>query len=97
MDSHPWQGELRSDATRLHLRHLTGSLGGGRQVWFASGLEVLHDCRKVELVVRSGEASQAQAFKAMVSLEVSKSHLDPFPLIAGLLELRCGHECPCLV
>src|SRR5262245_66686253 len=33
----------------------------------------------------------------MVGLEVGKSHFDPFPLVAGLLELRHGHQCACVV
>jgi hypothetical protein len=42
----------------------------------------------VELVARAGEAAQTHAFEAMVGLQVRKAHLDPLPLIAGLLELR---------
>ncbi len=38
------------------------------------------------------EASQAHVFKAMVSLEMRKLHLDLLPLIAGLVESRRTHE-----
>ena len=59
--------------------------------------EVLRDGRQVEFVACAGEASQTHALEAMVGLEVGKTHLDPLPLIAGLLELWCAHECPRLV
>jgi len=54
--------------------------------------EVLHGGREVELVARAGEAAQTHALEAMVGLQVRKAHLDPLPLIAGLLELRRAHE-----
>jgi hypothetical protein len=41
------------------------------------GLQVLHDSCEVELVARAGEAPEAQALKAMMGLQVRKSHLDP--------------------
>ena len=56
--------------------------GGGRQMWFASRLEVLHDGREVELVARAGEAAQTHALEAMVGLQVGKAHLDFLALIA---------------
>ena len=42
--------------------------GGGRQKWFASVL-ILHDCRKVELIARAGEASQSHTLEAMMGLQ----------------------------
>ena len=59
--------------------------------------EVLHDGREVELVARTDEAAQTHSLKAMVGLQMRKAHLDPLPLIAGLLDLRRAHECARMV
>ena len=53
--------------------------------------EVLHDGREVELVTRTGKTSQADAFKAMIGLQVSEAFFDSFAFIAGM-SLRL-HEC----
>jgi hypothetical protein len=38
-------------------------------------LEVLHDCGEVELVACTGETPQPHTLKAMMGLEVRKTHL----------------------
>jgi hypothetical protein len=80
-------------------RHNCSSRNAGKRlVWrrapavVRERFEVLHGGREVELVARAGEAAQTHALKAMVGLQVRKAHLDPLPLIAGLLQLRCAHE-----
>ncbi len=40
------------------------------------GLQVLHGSCEVELAARAGEAPEAQAFEAMMGLQVRKPHLD---------------------
>jgi hypothetical protein len=59
--------------------------------------EVLHDGGDMELVARAGEASQTNALEAIVGFQVRDAHLDPLPLIAGLLECWRTHERPRLV
>ena len=53
--------------------------------------EVLDGSGKVELVARAREAPQPHAFKAMVSLQVRKTHLYFLALIARLFK---SQECP---
>jgi len=66
--------------------------GGGRQMWFASVLEVLDDGGEMELVARATETSEKHAFETVVGLDVGKTHLDPFSLVARLIELGCIFE-----
>ena len=51
-------------------------------------LEVLHGGGEVELVARTGEAPQTHSLEAMVNLQMGKTHLHFFALIARLLKLR---------
>ena len=55
-------------------------------------LEVLDDGREVELIARATETSEAHAFETVVGLEVGKTHLDPFSLVARVIELGCIFE-----
>ena len=61
------------------------------------GLEVLHGSREEELVARTGKTSQPHALEAVVSLQVSKAHLDALALIARLEERFCLHQPACHV
>jgi hypothetical protein len=54
-------------------------------------LEVPHDGGKVKLVTRAGEPSEPHAFKAMVHLEVSKTHLNALAFIPRFEEVLCPH------
>ena len=47
-------------------------------------LEVLDDGREMELVARATETSETHALETVVGLEVGKTHLDPFSLVARL-------------
>src|SRR5258705_1274896 len=47
--------------------------------------KVLRDGCEMELVARTGEASQSHALEAMVNLQVGKTHFHFFALIARLL------------
>jgi hypothetical protein len=44
-------------------------------------LQVLRDGSEVELVARTGEATQPHALETVVSLQVRKAHLDPLALV----------------
>ena len=57
------------------------------------GLEVLRDRSEVELVACTGDAPQPHALKAMMGLEVGKSHFDSLALVARFAELRLPHPC----
>ena len=50
--------------------------------------EILHDCRKVELIAGAGETSQSHALEAMMGLQVRKTHLDLLAIITRFFE--CG-------
>ena len=52
-------------------------------------LEVLHDCREVELVASTAEASQSHALETMMRLQVGKTHLYFLAIVTRFVE-RCG-------
>jgi len=45
------------------------------------GLEVLYNGGEMKFITRAGKPSQPHAFKAVVNLEVSKTHLNALALI----------------
>jgi hypothetical protein len=45
------------------------------------GLKVLYDSGEMEFVTRAGQPSKPHAFKSVVDLEVSKTHLDALAFI----------------
>jgi hypothetical protein len=47
----------------------------------APGFEVLCDCGEMEFVTCTGKSSEPHAFKAVMNLEVSKTHLDALSFI----------------
>src|SRR5580692_5974496 len=55
------------------------------------GLEVLHDGGEMELVACAGETSQPHALEAVMSFQVGKAHLDPFPFLARFQERLSLH------
>lgn len=55
-------------------------------------LEVLHDGGKVKLVTGAGQTSEPHAFEPVVSLEMSKAHLDALAFIPRLKEALCAHK-----
>ena len=57
--------------------------------------EVLRDSREMELVTRTGKATQAHALEAMMGLQVREPHLDALSLITRLDEGFGSHEPAC--
>lgn len=56
-------------------------------------LEVLHNGSEMKLVAGTGETTKAHTLKAMLDLQMCKTHLYFFARIARSLELRRALEC----
>jgi hypothetical protein len=49
----------------------------------------------MEFITRTGEPSEPHAVKAVVDLEVSKTHLDALTFVSGFEEALCPHKPTC--
>ena len=72
---------------RLAWEHDERSEGSKRE-----GFQVLYDSREMKFVTCTGETSEPHAFKTVVSLEMSKAHLDALAFVPRLKEALCPHE-----
>jgi hypothetical protein len=52
----------------------------------------LHDSGEVEFIARSRKASEPHPFKAVMNLQIGKSHLDTFALVAWFKEGLRSHQ-----
>ena len=71
-------GKLNTDAHASDARWRLGVRPEGSE---RQGFEVLYDCCEVEFVTCTGKSSEPHAFKAVMNLEVSKTHLDALSFI----------------
>jgi hypothetical protein len=76
-----------NNATNGQARYAADRFCGGRQIWFAMVLRVLHGGNELERVACTGEVAQMDAPEATVDLEMGKTHLHFLVLVARLLKL----------
>ena len=76
-----WLSRSLDQSLDSHARDANWGRNGWPDGTERQGLKVLYDSGEMEFVTRAGQPSMPHAFKSVVDLEVSKTHLDALTFI----------------